>query len=86
MHFPEHLSWTFMFAKQLELFPLEKCGVIESSNIINKYTVAVFYFIYFYFIKAFTNLQLWSRNQSNSSRTKKKDYKYSNWFCLIIYK
>ena len=72
MHFPEHLSWTFMFVKQLELFPLEKCGVIESSNIMNKYAVAVFYFIYFYFIKAFTNLQFWSRNQPNSSLTKKK--------------
>ena len=34
--------------------------------------------------KVFTSLYHCSRDQSNSSLTKIKDYKCSNWFCLII--
>ena len=38
------------------------------------------YFIDFYFKTVFTNLSLWSIDQSNSSLTKLEDYKYSICF------
>ena len=73
---------------QEKLLPYRNLSIDLQSAIVDWF-LCLFYllfFIFLYFIMAFTNLQFWSENQSNSRLTKIKDYKHSKWFCLITYK